>query len=174
MTEHIVLLGLMGAGKSTVGTVLARRLGWELRDSDPDIEAITGRTVRELKEALGVDEMHRLEANQLIAALSRPEPSVVCAAASVVDEQRCRVALAAPSVLAVWLKLAPAALAARFASEVHRPSYGNDPQAFLAAQLAARGDRFRSLAKLQIDTDGLEPEAVAAAILAQAPVEIGR
>ncbi len=67
--RHVVLVGLMGAGKTTVGRRLAARLGWPWHDSDADIEAATGLTVRDLRERDGVEAMHDLEAAQLLHAL---------------------------------------------------------------------------------------------------------
>ena len=52
-SDHIVLVGMMGAGKTTVGRQLATRLGRRLVDSDQLIEARTGRTVRQIFEADG-------------------------------------------------------------------------------------------------------------------------
>ena len=46
--RHVVLVGLMATGKSTVGELVARQLGWRLVDSDAQIEARTGLTVREI------------------------------------------------------------------------------------------------------------------------------
>src|SRR5215208_4289943 len=77
---HVVVVGLMGSGKTTVGRALADRLGWPFRDSDPEIQAVTGRTVRELRDDLGVDAMHDLEADQLLDALAAPGPAVVAPA----------------------------------------------------------------------------------------------
>ena len=101
--SHVVVVGLMGSGKTTVGRELASRLGWPLRDSDPEIEAATGRTVRTLRDEIGVDAMHELEAHQLLDALAAPGPAVVSPAASVIDVAACRSALQAPGVAIVFL-----------------------------------------------------------------------
>jgi shikimate kinase len=167
--RHIVMLGLMGSGKTTVGTLLAARLGWALSDSDPAIEAATGRTVRELAAELGVDGMHRLEQEHLTSALASREPNVICAAASVVDEPEDRLALEATGVFAVWLKLPPQSLARRFASAPHRPSYGADPKVFLTEQLVARRRWFAEIATLAIDTKGRSPAEIVELIVARMP-----
>jgi shikimate kinase len=88
--RHIVVLGLMGAGKTAVGQVLARRLGWHLSDSDEEIRARTGKTVRELRAEKGVDAMHRLEYEHLLTALEVDQTTIVCGAASVVEDAGCR------------------------------------------------------------------------------------
>ena len=73
--RHIVLMGLMGTGKTTTGRVLAGRLDWPMRDSDEAIEAATGRSVRELRDEIGTDAMHDLEATALLRALEAPGPA---------------------------------------------------------------------------------------------------
>jgi shikimate kinase len=116
MPRHVVVVGLMGAGKSAVGRRLAGRLGWRWRDSDREIESAMGLTVRELRDRDGVDAMHALEADQLLGALAEPGPSVISAAASTVDEPECRDAMTAPDVSVIWLRASPRVLARRFAS----------------------------------------------------------
>ena len=116
--RHIVLTGLMGSGKTTVGRKLAAEIGWDWRDSDVDIEAATGRTVRELRDEEGVDAMHGREAAAADGrARRRAERNVISAAASVVDVPECRTALAAPDVAVIWLRAAPAVLAKRFRAQ---------------------------------------------------------
>ena len=153
----------MGAGKSTVGRRLARRLGWPWRDSDTDIEAATGLTVRELRDRDGVDAMHALEARQLLDALAAPEPSVISAAASVVDEPACREGLSGPGVRVIWLRATPAVLTQRFASaDRHRPDFGASPLAFLTEQAARREPLLASLHPIVVDVDDLGPDEAAA------------
>jgi shikimate kinase len=158
--RHIVLVGLMGSGKTTVGTRLAERLGRPFRDSDAEITGNTGRTVRTLRDEMGVEAMHALEAEQLLDALADPGPNVVAAAASVIEVSACRVALAAPGVMVVWLRGSPGVLAERFGSEAHRPAYGADPATFLADQAAIRDPLFRAVDPVAMDVDLLDPDAV--------------
>lgn len=167
--RHVAVVGLMGSGKTTVGSRMAAMLGWPLRDSDVDIEAREGRTVRELRDELGTDAMHALEARQLLDALADPAPSVVCGAASIADDDACLAALRAPSVFVVFLTVDPALGALRFRAGAHRPWYGDDPARFLAEQAAVRYPRLRSLQPLEIATDRLAPAEIvreAAAALA--------
>ena len=158
--SHIVFVGLMGSGKTTIGARLAESLGWSFRDSDADITGDTGRTVRMLRDDIGVEAMHALEAAQLFAALAGPGPTVVAAAASVVEVPECRSALTAPGVMVVWLRGSPGVLAERFGSEAHRPAYGAEPAAFLADQAALRDPLYATVHPIAIDVDHLDPEAV--------------
>ena len=77
----------MGAGKTTTGRALAERLGWAWRDSDVDIEAATGATVRELRDERGRRRHARARgAHSSSTRSASPEPNVISAAASVVDD----------------------------------------------------------------------------------------
>jgi shikimate kinase len=145
----IVLLGLMGAGKTTVGRLLAERLGRPLRDSDLDLWSRRQLTASEMVARHGQRALHDWEAAHLLDALAEEPPAVVCAAASVVDRPECRRALRAP--FTVWLAAPPAVLARRFASGSHRPRYSEDLVAMLAEHQARRASAFAALADLTLD-----------------------
>ena len=159
------MVGLMGVGKSTVGAALATRLGWVFHDSDSDIQAATGLTVRELRDRDGVDSMHAREARHLLDAVAAMEPSVVAAAASIADVEDCLAALRAPDIFVVWLQATPGLLAARFDSDDHRPAYGDSTEGFLARQLAVRGAALASVADLSVDVTDRTPEELTDVVL---------
>jgi shikimate kinase len=162
--QHVVLLGLMGAGKTSVGRELSDLLGWPLSDSDAVIERQQGESVRELSQRLGVDAMHTFEAEHLLSALSASVPSVVCAAASVIEDGRCRQALQRPGVFAVWLEVNAGRLAARFSSGPHRPQFDPDTERMFRRQLGERSRLFAQVADLRVRSDRGDAERVAARI----------
>lgn len=165
--RHVVLVGLMGSGKTTIGARVAAALGWPLRDSDPEIEARVGRTVRELQDAIGVERMHSLEAAHLLESLAGGEPTVIAAAASVIEEEASRDALGAPDVLVVWLRASPSTLGDRFEERRHRPAYGVDRETFLADQARRRDALYEAVADIVVRTDTTSPDEAAARIVAE-------
>jgi shikimate kinase len=166
------MLGLMGSGKSTVGRRVAERLGWPFRDSDKDIQAATGLTVRELGERDGVEAMHALEADHVLDRLGEREPSVIAAAASTIEIPEVRSALLRPDVAPIWLRAEPSVLASRFkAKDQHRPEFGDSPFEFLSDQAARRNPLFASVDPIVIDVDRVRPpQAAARAIEALASI----
>jgi shikimate kinase len=165
VARHVVVAGLMGSGKSTVGAMLARRLRWPMSDSDASIEAAEGATVGELRDSIGVEAMHALEARHLLDALAGPGPSVVCPAGSVVESDACRAALAASDVAVVLLVTSPDVAGQRFLTGEHRPWYGSEPREFIARQAATRYPHYRAVADLELNTDRSTPDELAAKAL---------
>jgi shikimate kinase len=162
---RIVLVGLMGSGKSTVGTLLAKRLGWPMLDSDEQLRAATGLTAREFGEAHGTPALHDAEAAALLAALALPGPAVIGAAASVIENPAARAALRGPRVAVVWLRGSPAVLAARFGGQPHRPIYGPDAATVAREQAQVRDPLFASIEPIAIDVDRLSPAEIVEAAL---------
>lgn len=157
----VVVLGLMGAGKTTVGRELARQLGRPLRDSDADIEAARGMTAAQIVAADGVQALHRLEAEHLLQLIG--QPVVVAAAASVADDPRCQAALRHAAV--VWLDGSPELLAGRFGSaDAHRPQYAPDVLQMLRTQAATRNPAFQRVATVRVDVSAPPAEVIAEAL----------
>jgi shikimate kinase len=111
-----------------------------------------------------MDAMHALESDHLLTALADDVPSVICAAASAVDDERCREALSKSRVATVWLRASATTLAERFLSSGHRPAYGEDPFRFLSEQSASRAPHFGAVSRVIIDVDDIPVEDVSGSI----------
>ncbi len=156
----------MGAGKTTVGQLVADRLDRPFSDSDVWLVRRAGRTAREIETSDGLDHLHRLEAEHLDEALADEPPPVVAAAASVVDDDASRERLAGTGVTVVWLRASAVTLVARFPAGAHRPLHDSSPATLVPDQLARRGPILARLADLIVDVDDLAPEAIVGAIVA--------
>ena len=162
---HLVLVGLMGVGKTTVGSVLAQRLGRELVDSDLRIEARTGRTVKQILDEDGLEEMRRQEAAALFDALDDEAPRVIAAAAGVVLDPGNRRRLADADADVIWLTADPTLLAPRTATRGHRPWLEDDPVGTLRRMQDEREPLYREVADRTVAVDGLTPEQIVDRIL---------
>jgi shikimate kinase len=143
--RHVVLVGLMGTGKTSVGRRVAQCLGRPFLDSDAQVEARTGRTVREIFESDGEAVFRELEARALADALGRCDPSVIAAAGGVVLDPANRERLRT-SATAVWLRAEPSLLASRIAAGDHRPLLDDDPRQMLARMHEQRGALYDEVA----------------------------
>ncbi len=152
--QHLVLVGLMGSGKSTVGRVLAERLGRPLYDSDAMIEERTGRTVREIFAADGEPAFRVLETAALTEALRSEVPCIVAAAGGVVLAEDNRRLLRESGAKVVWLAADPAVLVERVRSGGHRPALDDDPAGTLLRMQHEREALYREVADLVITVDG--------------------
>ena len=165
--DHLVLVGMMGSGKTTVGRHLSDRLGWHLVDSDAEIEARTGRTVREIFEHDGEPAFRSLETDALRDALDAPGPTIVAAAGGVVLTEANRDAARASERhgrVAAGGTRAPRG-AGRDAATTVRCST-TTPQACWPSMAVERDPLYREVADVVVDVDGLSPDEVADRVLA--------
>jgi shikimate kinase len=163
--QHLVLVGLMGTGKSTVGRILADRLGRVLHDSDTEIEAQTGRTVRQIFADEGEPAFRALETAVLCAALESEQPAVIAAAGGVVLSPQNRVALRDAKAKVVWLRADPSTLVDRVRSGMHRPSIEHDPEGVLKSMNELREPLYREVADMIVSVDGRSVHEVVEAVL---------
>src|SRR3546814_12163077 len=140
--RHIVLLGLMGAGKSSVGRRVAKRLDRELIDGDVVLDERTGgMTAAEVADSEGIDALHDMEAQIALDALASTTPAVIGPAASTIEVDAVREALA--HHLVVWLKAPASYLAERAVQKDHRPLLDEGAPRQLFEQQLARSEERR-------------------------------
>lgn len=156
MDRHLVVMGAMGVGKTTLARGLAAALGRPLRDSDLDIQALFGRTGREIAASAGVDELHDLEAAVLLGALAAPTPTVIAAAGWIVEVPWCREALGRRSIVVV-LDLPVDDLVDRMDEGEHRRAMGRTEVIALAER---RRPLFDEVADLRLDARRTPAELV--------------
>jgi shikimate kinase len=167
MTRHILLVGMMGAGKTTVGELVAHSLGWPYRDSDLDVAAATGMSVPEIFRTQGEPAFRRAESEALARACAGTEPSVISVAGGAVLAAANRELLRASGTV-VWLRAGTETLAARVGTGVGRPLLDNDPAATLAELSLVRARFYADVADVVIDVDDLSAAEVATIVVERA------
>jgi 5-deoxy-5-amino-3-dehydroquinate synthase len=150
--RHVVLVGLMGVGKSTVGRRLAKDLQRPFADVDEQVELRAGRTIPAIFRDMGEDGFRAVEAEALADLLGRPSPLVVAAGGGVVTAEANRAALAASGAVVVWLRASAAFLAGR-TDPTHRPLLAGDAEATLARLLAERAPLYEQVADVSVDIE---------------------
>lgn len=165
---HVVLVGLPGAGKSTVGPLVASALGRSFVDFDAELERRTGRSVA-AQFADGGEAAFRTAEAALTAELASAPAAVLAPGGGWVANAAARVALAGAG-RTVYLRVRPTTAAARLATARDvRPLLAGapDPLGAVGLLLARRGPLYEA-ADGTVDADADTPEAVAAAVVALA------
>lgn len=160
----IVLVGLMAAGKSTVGRLLADRLGWRFIDLDQEIVREAGTTIAEIFRTRGESAFRAME-RRLTAALHSVAPAVLAPGGGWITNPGVREALPAGARL-VWLRLSPEEAVRRaLATGQERPLLaGPDPLDAARTLLAAREPLYAT-ADLVVDVEGREPADIVQEII---------
>ena len=162
---HLVLVGLTGSGKTTVGRVAAERLHRRFIDTDAAIEARTGRSVRAIFAEDGEPAFRDLETEVLRDSLAETEPVVIAAAGGVVVRDENRRLLSAAAARVVWLCADPVVVADRVRSGGHRPLLDEDPDAKLRSMWAVREPLYREVADAIVGVEGRSIAEVVEAVL---------
>lgn len=161
---RLVVLGFMGAGKSTVGPMVASALGWDFVDLDDEIARNEGLSASEIIRRRGVSCFRRIESEVGREALGRTR--VVVAVGGGWAAEPGHMALLEGVALSVWLRVRPETALARIeASAASRPLLDvPEPLAAAEALLRHRIAHYR-LSDITIDTEGRSPEEVVLEIL---------
>ena len=163
----VVLVGPPGSGKTTVGTALADRLAVPLRDTDQDVETLTGSTIAELFVDRGEDYFRELESEAVRAALDSHH-GVLALGGGAVLRPETRKALSAHSV--VWLDVTVHSAVKRLDMNVARPLLlGNVRGRFMELDRARR-PLYAEVATVHVDTSELSVEEIVDKLCAQVPL----
>lgn len=152
MTDrHILLVGLPGAGKTSVGRRLAKDLHRPFADSDEQVELHVGYGIPRIFAEHGEEPFRRWESEVLQMLLTREQPLVVASGGGTVTRPEAR-QLAAESSVVVWLRASPRFLAGR-TDATHRPLLADDPEATYQRLATERSEVYGSVAHLVIDVE---------------------
>ncbi|MFK0254765.1 shikimate kinase [Streptomyces sp. NPDC090445] len=158
----VVLVGPMGSGKSTVGELLARRLGVPYRDTDADIVAAQGRPISDIFVDEGEPYFRELE-RQAVAAAVAEHPGVLALGGGAVLDAGTREVLAGLPV--AYLSMDVEAAVRRVGLGAARPLLAVNPRRQWRELMEARRPLYTEVARVEVPTDDRTPEEVAQAVL---------
>jgi shikimate kinase len=163
-TKHpvAVLIGPPGAGKSTVGRLLAARLGVGFRDTDADVEAAAGQPVGDIFVEQGEQAFRELEREAAAGALREHDGVLALGSGAVLDEATQRLLDGLP---VVYLGVGFGTVARRVGLDRPRVVVPGNPRGRLRAMLDERAPLYQRLATITVDTDDYDPEEIAEQIV---------
>ena len=162
---RILLVGMMGSGKTTVGRALAELTGWPYVDNDAMVAELSGSATPQLQAQAGGDALHVLEAVVCDRILAMDPPLVAGIPGSAIVTEPLREHLRAGGHV-VWLRARIGTLAARIGDGGTRPFFaGHDVTETLTRLYAGREPLYAAVAHQVVDVDALDPQQVAEAVL---------
>jgi shikimate kinase len=161
---RLVVVGPPGAGKSTVGRLVADALGVGFRDTDADVEAAAGESIADIFVLHGEEDFRARERDAVVRALAEHDGVLAVGGGAVLDE-RTRADLRGRPVLHLEVSLASAA--PRVGLTGSRPLLLGNPRKQWLELAQARLPLYAEVASITVSTDGRTPEQVRDAVLAE-------
>jgi len=160
----IVLVGVPGAGKTTVGKLLAKELGLEFFDSDQVIEARSGKSVSDIFTQDGEPAFRQIEHDVIVDLLDSSNTVLALGGGSLGnDDTRAKV----KDATTVWLVTGLAQAVDRVGMNRNRPLLLGNVRGQLADLMAAREPLYKEVAKVAVDTSKMIPSEIVAEIVAE-------
>jgi shikimate kinase len=161
--RSIVLVGLMGAGKSTVGKRLAKRLGMEFVDSDDEIERAADHKISEIFDRFGEDSFRDGERRVIARLIEGPPKVIATGGGAFLHEETRRLIL--EKCIAIWLDADLETLAERVSRRDHRPLLRDKEPLPLLRELSARRNPIYAEAHLHVRSQPSPHERAVDAII---------
>ena len=165
MVRNLIIVGFSGSGKTSVGRILADRLGWRFVDSDDEIVHDQGLAIAQIFATHGEDRFRTLERGMIARLCSDSNQVISVGGGTIVDQYNKRIMLDGNYV--VRLVASPETILSRLSSTnlSERPMLtSSDPLGRISRLLADREEHY-SAAQLQVDTEGMTPAEVADSVL---------
>jgi XRE family aerobic/anaerobic benzoate catabolism transcriptional regulator len=161
----IALIGLRGAGKSTLGKVLARKIGWNFVELNKEIEAQNGLSIAEIIALYGQEGFRRMEQNALNQLLAQKEPMVLATGGGIVSEPL-TFDLILSSFYTIWLKAEPEEHMGRVRKQGDLRPMADDRSAMAELRnILVSREPLYARASATVDTAGLSVDAAAARLI---------
>src|SRR3954471_21369581 len=158
----IALIGLRGAGKSTLGRMLAKKIGWDFVELNKEIERDNGLSVAEIIALYGQEGLRRMEQTALGQLLARKEPMVLATGGGIVPEPL-TFDLILSSFYTIWLKAEPEEHMARVRGQGDLRPMADDRSAMAELRnILVSREPLYARASAVVDTAGLSVDAAAA------------
>ena len=158
---RVVLVGPMGAGKTTVGSLLAERWGVPFRDTDADVEEAEGRPIAEIFVDSGEEHFRTLERAAVARAVAEHRGVLAVGGGAVMADETRKVLDGQP---VVFLRVGLTDAATRVGLGASRPLLLGNVRGTMKALLDERTPVYESVAVAVVDTDGRTPDEVAEAV----------
>ena len=162
--SHVFLVGFMGSGKSSVGSLVAERLGMPFCDLDAAIERRAGKSVGDIFASEGEAAFRQLEHEELGSLVAGMDQVVACGGGVIVDDRNRALLKSLGRV--VYLHVTADEAIARIGAAEGRPLLAGDPLAASRVLLGARESLYLAVADVTIDTTGRSLSDVADAVVA--------
>ncbi len=166
ISRSIVLIGMMGAGKSSVGRCLHRRTGFALHDTDEIVASKFGMSIPEIFAEHGEKKFREAETEALRRVQTEQQTIIITGGGIVLRKESVEI-LRSQAVI-VWLDGDEETLFARATRKRNRPLlHTKNPRKAFSQILSARRSLYANIADIRVDTSVLTDEEVAVAILAK-------
>lgn len=171
--HHVVVIGLMGTGKSTVGRVLARELDRDFVDTDAAIERDAQKDIAHIFDEDGEDHFRSQEIAKLTELLGEERPLVISTGGGILESEKCRTLLVekkGDGLLVVWLQASVSIMLERTARSQHRPLLAQAKgkgarEDVLKSLVARRSPWYREAADIEISTDTMSIQRIVKTVM---------